>query len=123
MDEGLKVMLEEDFFDPPDPDAASKVLSKLVNADDIQEYIRKLQQRVRIAQKKKGNLEKLMTNYSFVGAPGTGKTTVARAFGEIFHSLGLLASSMVVECKATELKGRYVGHSAPLVTYVPVINV
>ena len=74
-------------------------------------------------QKKKGNLEMLMTNYSFVGAPGTGKTTVARAFGEIFHRLGLLASSTVVECKATELKGQYVGHSAPLVTYVPAINV
>ena len=36
-------MLEEDFFDPPDPDAVSKVLNNLVNADDIKEYIKKLQ--------------------------------------------------------------------------------
>ena len=112
------MMLEEDFFDPPDPDAVSKVLDNLVNADDIKDYIKKLQQRVRIVQRKKGDLKKLMTNYSFVGSPGTGKTTVARAFGEVFHRLGLLASSAVVECKATELKGAYVGHSAPLVTYV-----
>ena len=111
-------MLEEDFFDPPDPDAVSKLLDNLVNADDIKDYIKKLQQRVRIVQRKKGNLKELMTNYSFVGAPGTGKTTVARAFGEVFHRLGLLANSTVVECKATELQGTCVGLTAPLVTYV-----
>ena len=112
-------MLEEDFFDPPDPDAVSKVLSNLVNADEIHQYIEKLKQRVKIIRKKKGSLESLMTNYAFVGAPGTGKTSVARAFGEIFNGLGLLASSAVVECNATELKAPYVGQSAPLVTYVP----
>lgn len=47
---------------------------------------------------------------------GTGKTTVARSFAEVFSDLGLLSSSAVVECRGRDLMGGYVGQTAPLVT-------
>ena len=59
--------------------------------------------------------EKLLNNYTFTGNPGTGKTVVARAFGEVFKGLGLLSDGKVVECKANELIAGYVGQTAPLV--------
>ncbi len=58
---------------------------------------------------------KLLQNWRFVGSPGTGKTTVARAFGEVLQGLGLLLDSKVTEVRAMQLMGSFVGSTAPLV--------
>jgi stage V sporulation protein K len=93
------------------------VLDSLVNTEHIRKYITSLQKRVKRHQREGKDVKKFLTNYVFVGAPGTGKTTVARAFGEIFHELGLVSSPLVVECKAMELIGEYVGQSAAKMRY------
>ncbi|MBR4729479.1 MAG: AAA family ATPase [Prevotella sp.] len=47
----------------------------------------------------------------FTGNPGTGKTTVARMLGRIYHSLGLLSRGEVIAADRTRLVGRYIGET------------
>ena len=47
----------------------------------------------------------------FTGMPGTGKTTVARMVGRIFHSMGLLSIGDVIEVERSMMIGRYIGET------------
>jgi SpoVK/Ycf46/Vps4 family AAA+-type ATPase len=50
-------------------------------------------------------------NMVFMGGPGTGKTSVARWLAKALHEIGAVASDRCAECRAVELKGRFVGEA------------
>lgn len=91
-------------------------LDELIGLKDAKEQIKKLLS-VAIVNKKRQDqgLEEIkgMSNHMvFAGAAGTGKTTVAKIFGEALYQEGILKKDTFIQATRKDLVGRYVGETA-----------
>ncbi len=87
-------------------------LHELIGMEEIEKKIREIVAQVKLA-KANDRLDTPCLHMRFTGAPGTGKTTVARIIGKVFKEEGILRKGSFFEYGARDLCGKYIGQTAP----------
>eukprot|EP01119_Soliformovum_irregulare_P010112 TRINITY_DN246_c2_g1_i4.p1 TRINITY_DN246_c2_g1~~TRINITY_DN246_c2_g1_i4.p1 ORF type:complete len:1439 (-),score=659.73 TRINITY_DN246_c2_g1_i4:48-3890(-) len=108
-------MIPEDFVPPKKKFQLEEIFSDIIGCDHLLNKLKEYKNAIEW-EKARGNSGKSSGNlesFLFVGPPGTGKTTMARRVGMMFHSLGILGSGEVVEKSASDLQAGYVGQTGP----------
>lgn len=87
-------------------------LNSMIGLKTVKEQIKELFDEVIVNKKLglKSNPDKPY-HMAFEGAPGTGKTTVARVVSKMFYDLDILPKRTVIETDRTKLIGRYIGET------------
>jgi len=101
--------------------AALADLDALVGLADVKRQVHRTAQllRMRALREAAGlRVADVSLHLVFCGGPGTGKTTVARLYGRLYHALGLLGSDRLVEVDRSGLVSGYVGQTATRVNEV-----
>ncbi|MDB1088875.1 AAA family ATPase [Streptomyces sp. ACA25] len=102
----------------PDPrllDRALGELERMVGLEPVKEQVRAVSAQLRMARFRSGQglpVQPPKRHYVFTGPSGTGKTTVARILGRVFHALGVLSSDRLVEAQRGDLVGEFLGQTA-----------
>ena len=100
-----------------DDKTSIKVLeSELVGMESVKQQVKNIVQVMKFNQFRQSmNIERgtFHNVHMMLGAPGTAKTTVAKLMGRMMMEEQLLPGNRLICVNGAELKGMYVGHSAP----------
>ena len=92
-----------------------KELNSMTGLSNIKQTISSMINQIKFnaVRNQMGLSHKIMGSHHmiFTGNPGTGKTTVAKMLGKIFHALGLLSKGDVIVTERSRIVGRFIGET------------
>ena len=100
----------EDVAGPPKRDAMVE-LAEMEDVGGFKERLQSLGKELQVKRREGQSTDDCIGHFVFTGAPGTGKTTVARLMGRVLHAYGFTASDHVVETSGTGMAGQFVGQT------------
>ena len=115
--DGAQVCLEACDVDlGPDEDDEDQLaaLDKLYRMEPVKRKLQELHNTFVLAEQE-GDSAPSLGHFVFLGAPGTGKTTVARCMAALLYRLRLIAKNTVVETNGLNLTGQHVGATKKVV--------
>lgn len=109
------IVTADDVADLLDRDVKEKTgyaaLEEMIGMEEIAGKVREIIAQVKVAISNE-KLDRPCIHMRFTGAPGTGKTTVARVIGQIMREEGILRKGGFFEYTGRDLVAEYVGQTA-----------
>lgn len=97
--------------------ARSRLKEEFIGLDNVREQVFRLADMLKFNQCRKnmGLSGEYHNTHVMIGPPGTAKTSIAQLMGEMMEEEGLLPQARFISVNGAELKGAYVGQTAPKV--------
>ncbi len=91
-----------------------ELLDEMVGLEEVKQKVKEILATIKFNRSCSSDQKRNITMHMmFSGAPGTGKTAVARLIGRIFKEEEVLSRGGFFEVTRTDLVGQYIGHTGP----------
>lgn len=90
-------------------------LNNLVGLGAVKDQLERIRATLEYEKQHGGIKHKAVYHSRFIGNPGTGKTTVAKAYAAMLYEVGVIEKPKYIAVNGNDLMGAYVGQTAPTI--------